>query len=837
MKRQDYIVLAILSIIFIGLVFIYTGFNNVYGSMTDWVMQHTVIPDYLRTLFYETKELTPNLALNIGAGQNAYYLSYYGLLNPFILMSYLFPFMKMIDYIIVSSIAIVIISSFLIYKWLCYNNINYKIAFISSLLFMLMNAFFHAHRHIMFINYMPFLILGLIGIDRYFDKKKSVLFTISVFLMIMTSYYYSVSGLLCLLIYGIYKYIKQTKKVTIKSFFVDGIKFLCPMFIGILMASILLVPTVFAILSSRSQIKNTVDLLSLFIPRFNFNTMLYDNYGMGFTAISVIALIYTVFCSKRDKRFLSLCLLVLFSIPLFMYILNGMLYLRAKVFIPISPLIIFLVALLLDDLKNKRVNIIDYIKVVIVILIMALIFKYNNEYFYTDLLLTSLGIILIIIKRTKLLYVILIVISLVSNIPKNMNDNFVSNTTYQNITSSNVDNLLETISNDKTFYRVENLIGNTSLTVNKIYNSSYYQTSIYSSTYNPYYKDFYDDVIRNAIPYRNNLLRAATNNIVFQTLMGTKYVITDVDNVPIGYEKISGTNEMGIYKNENVLPLGYASSSLMSDEDFMNLKYPYTNEVLLNYIVVNKNVSSNYESALEKTNLSYQIIGDIDIKKSDTNYIIDTIKKEEITLKLNEHIQNKILFIKFKLNKASNCSDGDISITINNVTNKLTCKQWLYFNNNYQFEYVISSPKEINELNIIFSKGHFDISDIEIHKADYDKVLDAVFKVDKLLIDKDKTKGNIIVGNIDVTEDSFFATTIPYDKGFTIYVDDIKTSYEIVNKAFIGFPISKGKHNIKFVYRSPGYNVGVVGSLIGTLLFIYVIIAEPKQKFRVLKIK
>ena len=53
----------------------------------------------------------------------------------------------------------------------------------------------------------------------------------------------------------------------------------------------------------------------------------------------------------------------------------------------------------------------------------------------------------------------------------------------------------------------------------------------------------------------------------------------------------------------------------MSDEDFMNLKYPYTNEVLLNYIVINKNVSSNYESALEKTNLSYQIIGDIDIKK------------------------------------------------------------------------------------------------------------------------------------------------------------------------------------------------------------------------------
>ena len=837
MKKNNYIILGILSFIFIALVFIYTGFNDVYGSMTDWVMQHTVIPDYFRTLFYETGNISPNLALNVGAGQNAYYLSYYGLLNPFVLISYLFPFIKMIDYMIIISIVIVIASSFLIYKWLCNNNIDSKIAFISSILFMLMNAFFHAHRHIMFVNYLPFLILGLIGIDKYFKEKKSGIYIISVFLMIMTSYYYSVGGLLCLLIYGIYKYIKINNKITIKSFLKEGILFLIPMFIGILMSFILLVPTLLAILSSRSGISKTLSLGELLIPNFNFNTMLYDNYGIGFTAISIIGLINGVICLKRDKKFLSICLLIIFSIPLFMYILNGMLYLRSKIFIPLSPIVIFLTSLFLNDLKNKKITIKKYMIVLIVVLIMAIVFKYNETYFYFDLALTSIGIILLILKKTKIFYIILIVTALFSNITVNRNENYVTKDTYNNIKSQDINNLINYTLDDKTFYRMDNLIGDTSLNVNRVYNSNYFQTSIYSSTYNSYYKDFYDDVVNNSIPYRNNLLRASTSNIMFETLMGIKYVITDIDNVPTGYEKIAGSNDLGLYKNENVFTLGYASASLMSEADFMKLKYPYTNDVLLNYIVVDKDVPYTYKGMLEKIDLSYELIGNLDIKKSDTNYIVDTIKKEKITLKLDEPFINKIIFVKFRLNKAPNCSSGDISITINNISNKLTCKQWLYFNNNYEFEYVISSPKEIEELNIIFSKGHFDISDIELHTLDYGEVLKAVSKVDKFQVDTKRTKGNIIEGRIDVEEDGYFTTTIPYDKGFTIMVDEKQIEYELVNKAFIGFPISKGTHQIKMIYNSPGYKLGAIGSLIGLFSFICVITLQNKQKTTDIKIK
>ena len=62
--------------------------NGVFGSKVDWISQHSVLPDYFRQLFYETGNLFPNFAPDIGGGQNIYNFSYYGLFSPLILLSY-----------------------------------------------------------------------------------------------------------------------------------------------------------------------------------------------------------------------------------------------------------------------------------------------------------------------------------------------------------------------------------------------------------------------------------------------------------------------------------------------------------------------------------------------------------------------------------------------------------------------------------------------------------------------------------------------------------------------------------------------------------------------------
>ena len=339
MKKKDYCNYFILGGTVLLIFLIVTHFSNVFGSDTDWINQHTVIPDYFRQLFYQTGKLFPNFAFSYGAGQNIFNLSYYGLFSPIILISYFLPFMGMKTYIIISNLIIIILSSILFYRWLRNNNYNENIALISALIFVLSDSFiFHMHRHIMFVNYMPFLIMGLMGVDKLFKSNKKSLLIIGIFLMIMTSYYYSVGGILVIGIYYLYKYFSDKDKKGIKLFLKDLIKFIGLVFIGILMASLLLLPTVYTLLNGRGTSETSINLLSLFVPYLKIHKIFCGTYAIGLSMLAFIALLYLFFTKKKNNIILGILLCVVLFIPIFMYILNGGLYLREKCFIPFMPL-------------------------------------------------------------------------------------------------------------------------------------------------------------------------------------------------------------------------------------------------------------------------------------------------------------------------------------------------------------------------------------------------------------------------------------------------------------------------------------------------------------------
>ena len=220
-SRIKDLICNILFIITYLIIIIITTHNGkfVLGSKTDFEIQHYILPEYFRTIFYKNFDLFPDFAFNLGAGENIYYFSYYGLLNPIILISYLFPMIKMLDYIIVSMAIVVIGSVSLFYFYLRKNNYSHIISFLSSFILLCSSPLiFHSHRHIMFINYMPFLIMGVYGMDNFVKKGKSLLLISSIVLMIFTSYYFSVSGLVVLFILGIFQYLKLYKNDIRKIF-------------------------------------------------------------------------------------------------------------------------------------------------------------------------------------------------------------------------------------------------------------------------------------------------------------------------------------------------------------------------------------------------------------------------------------------------------------------------------------------------------------------------------------------------------------------------------------------------------------------------------------------
>ena len=81
-------------------------------------------------------------------------------------------------------------------------------------------------------------------------------------------------------------------------------------------------------------------------------------------------------------------------------------------------------------------------------------------------------------------------------------------------------------------------------------------------------------------------------------------------------------------------------------------------------------------------------------------------------------------------------------------------------------------------------------------------------------------ENNMITGNITLDKDSYFTTTIPYDNGFSVYVDGQKIDYFMTDNAFLGFSLSSGHHIIKLVYHAPLIKVGKYTSLLGLVLFL-----------------
>lgn len=823
MKNKEYFNYLIIALTILLVIMISIGFNNMFGSSIDWLYQHIAFPEYFRNLFYKTGNLIPSLALNMGAGQNIFSFSYYGLLNPIILVSYLLPFVKMVDYIMFSMIICVIASGLLLYKWLRNNLFDANLSLVLALLFSLSGPLiFQAHRQIMFINYMPFLILGLMGIDLYFAKGKRWLIVISTFLMIMTSYYYSVGGMLAFAIYTIYKML-QLKDVTFSESFMKGFKVACAMIIGILLAGILLIPSIYVVFDGRISPKQSIDLMSMLIPKIDMNNIVYGNYDLGLTAIAPLALFGGLMFKKKENRFLSISLVLLFAIPIFMFVLNGGLYIRGKALIPFLPLYILQIGTFLKYIFNNKLNL-KYLLVMLICVTTAIYFNGNMHlFYYFDLLALATVIGLYMWKKQKVvIYLYLITCALVISIIINTrSETYVNKDTYRAINKNEISTILK---QDKTFYRFNNL-DYALQTVNKTYGINYYQTNFYSSTYNASYYKFLNSVYNNTRSERNILVNTASNNILFETLMGIKYLNTSKD-APIGYNAIS----QNIYMNKNVLPLGYATNHLLSETDYSKLLYPYQLDTLL-YNIVTTKTSNAIASKVKPIILDYKMIVGTNIVLNQTNdeYNLSVSKTDIITLNLNKPITNQILIISFDMLDTPSCKTGDTWIGINGINNKLTCASWLYFNKNTTFHYVLSSNKPIDSIVIKLSKGKYHIGNIKTSILDYSNVVSAVTEVDKFVVDMNKTKGDIISGSINITNDGYFATTIPYDAGYTIKVDHKLVKYEKVNTSFIGFPIKKGEHKIVITYQSPLLDLGKILSLVGTGLFIYILIKDKKR--------
>lgn len=830
MKRYnkfDYLNIFVIIASFFTIYFILLRSENVfYGSVMDYSNQHYMIPEYFRTLFYETKNLVPSFAFNLGMGQNIFNFSYYGLLNPIIMISYLLPFVKMSSYLKIVSILVIVLDIVLFYYFISRNTEDRKIRFLATFLFIMAGPLIlHSHRHVMFVNYMPFLILGLIGIEEYVYKNNKILLMISILFIVTISYFFSIPALIVMFLYGIFLYLKSSKKFDFKDFVLKHLKLCVYFIIPIMVCGILLFPSFKAILDSRFESSDTLSLLQLVKPSLSFDFLLYKSYSMGVCSIMIMSIINAIMSRDKAYRFLGIVFSIFLLFPIFNYILNGFMYLNGKVFIPFLPLGILLIIKFIKDVFDKKINFKIWFLLFLIISVLGCIY-YNSVWFYlVDVFFTLMGIVIFYKTGKKMpLFLFLIIISFSVCLWINLDDELVSKNIVNNQYDEDISVLIDNVSKDNNIYRTVDVTGKL-FNSNNIRNIDEYKTTMYSSLTNKYYKNFYWNTFDVENPNRNDAIFSDISNPLFNIYVGNKYYVS-LDNAPVGYNLKKSKNGVNLYENKDAFSIGYASDKLISEEEFEKLEYPDNIDFLLNNIVVSGNVKSNYVSSIKRENVKIKNITEASLK--DGKYVFELSRDKEYKIKQEDYPKDKLLIIKFDMEYSEKCSVGDTSITIGGVTNMLTCEGWKYHNKNYSFSYVVSPS---DDLDVQISKGKYVVSNVNVYSLDYSNLKDIKKYHDEFMINKDKTLGDEIVGNINVTRNnSYFNLSIPYNEGYNIYVDGEEVSYERTNISFIGFPIDKGYHNIKIIYTAPWLNIGKVVSIFGVICFFVVVVSKGVVK-------
>ena len=817
---------------------IFVGRYGIFGAKVDWLSQHSVLPDYFRQQFYATGKLFPEFAANLGGGQNIYHFAYYGLYSPLILPSYLLPFVKMSDYIMAVSITGLTASVLLFYYWLKSRKTDAGTAFILSLMFLLAGPMIGQYSgQIMFVDYMPFLCLALIGVDRYFEQEKSGLFTVSVFLMIMTSFYFSIGGMLSLVLYGLHRYFEQREenRVTVRSFLRDGLCFVRSMILAVLMSGFFLVPTALALTGGRSKEQNT-SFASFFIPQITVERFAYSIYGIGLTTLVITVLLTGLLYRKVYEKVLTYGCVIVLVIPVFAYLLNGGLYIRDKVFIPFLPLLCYLISIYLEKCRKRELSfiagMIPYIITTIFVYMARnqFVSKGIGESIWKVLLAESILFLICYVlycamkryhKETK--EILMLALPSVICLAVTMNtfyqmkpDRYVSRKLYRDVVEEqNRQAVKEALKDDDGYYRTEQMGSDdeNAADLNRIWDVDQNITSIYSSAYNPDYQTFRQKTFGLEEPFRNGMMQSVSKNPVFQRMMGVRYIVSDSD-VP-GYTLVKKCGTTGIYQNKDAAPVMYATDRVMTEEEYKKLTFPYNQTAFLEYAVVGEHTESSDQNIMT----AYEPVS---LKMANNR---TTGGAEQKTMQ--QEGQKQILFLRFRVDNAH--PNKDVAVWINGIRNKLSAKDHVYYNENKIFTYAVPLKDGEDNISVTFGKGKYRLRHVQAYLGSLPERSELLYQ-SEIQVDKKQTEDNVIQGTIRVKKDGWFITSIPYDKHFKIYIDGKETEIQKVNTAFLGCKIESGNHELKIIYHAPGTTTGKILSLIGIAGFLLVLVREKRKQ-------
>lgn len=825
--------------------------DMLWGSTMDWNNQHILFPEYFRSRFYQTGQFFPNLAAELGSGQNIYAFTYYGLFNPILLLSYLLPFVPMIDYIQCTSLLLIWCSSVLCY-FFCKQHLPARISFACAILLLFAApVLFHSHRHIMFVNYFPFLFWALFAVRRCQKKRWTMQLFLAAVCMLGSSFFFAVGGFCTILLYAIFLRIQQ--KPTCHYFL---LRITGHLFFAGMACMCFLLPTALALLQGRSETHlDKWFWLHVLVPTVQLSYFFYQPYGIGLTITGLFAILACCFLRKKAVRFLAVTLLLLLCLPLLLYCINGFLYLDGKAYIPLLPLAVLLYGYFFTALPQKQIPWKKVFPCFFLLVIAGFFFcdilSGWKRWIFIGLVAAETFCFLCLLQpwkpncrqNAKRILWLACGMQFVYCILLNATDSTIlTRQKMQQYQNASLMRLSQQITqNDNSWYRVYNAT-QPYATANQTQQATCFLSTVYASIQNKIYSNFYYNQLFNETSIRNNAAVDAVKNPAYHILMGDKYRIDYNNKQMFGYEPRYTDGDYTVYENQLAMPIGYATSSTMTETTFSSYSEPEQVAALFSAVILPQGCeTADTMQTLPKHLVESVSLDDIvqaevtlPVTKQEDGYLVQTEQDVSFSVPLSQSFQGKLLLISMEVDNTIVEHSDDVFISINGTKNKLTAPDWKYYNHNQHFTYLLSDVTD--KLDITLSAGTYSIQQIQCFTLPETLLQTAQDRVTPLKTTADQARGDTISGTITTKQDGWFVLTVPYDMGFTATVDGNPIPCEQVNLAFLGFPLSAGTHEIVVTYHAPGTKAGMACTIGTDFVVLGFLIAEQQRKKKQIKI-
>ena len=533
------------------------------------------------------------------------------------------------------------------------------------------------------------------------------------------------------------------------------------------MAAVLLLPTGLDILST-SKDGGAFAAENLKVFDFTLEGLLFSPYGCGMDIIGALCLAVGV--AKKKTRLLSSCLAVFFLFPIFSLVLNGFLYARAKILIPMLPLVCLVC----------RETCMD-------------------------------------IFRSRHLAAAMLVLPVCVSLTANCTEKYIAGDK----------SLLPDADLDlNNLYRYESL--DESFTYcNLIEGEGAGSTGMYSSVTNDSYSSFFYDTMKNAIPIRNRVALVPGRNVFFNYFMGVRYALEDGQNkvkenekvLPVCYGTTSFMKESEFKKLDfpyNVEAL--CLKTVISDEaavyadDFETaIEELLPEQLLSDSASLGRDGKKQYDFVLQKEKeISLPLDKGIKDKILIIAFHVEAPSGHELVVTING-VTNKLsgatapypnnnhdfIFILPAL------SEDEDSLNIALSKGEYSIRDIRLWTMNSERLTGDDNPKRII-----------------VPQTDYEHTAG------------NEKEEMVFEGTVSMPKKGFFASSYPFRNGYKAYVDGKETKIDKINMSFMGFPLEVGTHHIKLTFTAPGYIAGKIASLTAAAVFALIWIYEITERRR-----